>query len=253
MGKNTVKEYFIEQLKGKNSEVSKDDIIKCALECGLDVKARVSKIKVIDMILEYEYYDKLFEYFQEFITIPEWEVADYYNISTNKIKQLKLIGAIKEEPVMREFYSRSNRDYFTAATYPLSVLNYEKEELIKAYNNAFGGDTYSLRIETKTKDQVSELNTILGKIFKMEKSPATYEHRNGDGYYNYFKVKLLNNSKEEENSLLVEISKLKEEKESIRKEYQSTIEDIFCKLENYLGKGVNNINLESRLEKLLNK
>jgi len=248
----TVNEYFIEQLKVKNSDISKEDIINVALECELEVKPKIAKIKIIDTLLEHGFLDKLFEYFQEVITIPEWEVADYYNIATNKVQRLKEIGAIHEEPIMKEFYSRSNRDYFNAATYPLSALNYNKDELIQAYNNAFGGDVYSLRIETKTKDEVFELTNRLGKIFKMDKSPATYEHRNADGYYSYFKVKLLNNSKEEENRLISEISELKFKNEKIKKDHQEEIEKVFTILKFYLGDDINKYNLGKKLDNLIN-
>lgn len=259
MEKLKIKEYFIEQLKSKNSEVSKEDILNCALEFGIDVKPRMAKDKIIDILTE-KYFDRFFDYFQEFITIPEWKVADYYNIATNKISQLKLIGAIKEKAVLKEFYSRTNHDYFKADTYPLSILGYEKEKLLKAYDKAYGGDMHSLRVETKTKDEVSELTNVLEKVFKIEKAPASYEHRNGDGYYSYFKVKLLNNSQEEENLLLSEINKLKkekkkiqEEKEEVRQEYQKRIEKIFTTLEYYLGEGLDNFNLESRLKKIIEK
>lgn len=259
MEKLKVKEYFIEQLKSKNSEVSKEDIFNCALEFGLDVKPRMAKDKIIDLLAE-QYFDRFFDYFQEFITIPEWQVADYYKIATNKIGQLKLIGAIKEKSVLKEFYSRSNHEYFNADTYPLSILNYDKEELLNAYEKAYGGDMHSLRIETKTKDEVTELMNVLEKVFKIENAPASYEHRNGDGYYSYFKVKLLNNSTEEENHLLSEISKLKkekqkvkDEKEELRQDYKKQIEKIFTTLEGYLGKDLDNFNLESRLKKLIKK
>lgn len=252
MEKRTIKEYFIDLLNTKNSAVSKDDILNLALECGINIKPKLAKSKIIDMLIEHGYYDKLFEYFHEFIMIPSWEVADYYSISTNKINQLKAIGAIKEEPISKEFYSRKNREYFNADTYPLSVLNYDKEKLIEAYNNAYGGNTHELRIETKTKDEVSKLINILKKIFKIEKTPVTYTHRNGDGYYSYFKVKLLNNSKEEENALLAEISRLKAEKEEIKKECQERIDRILDPLKEYLGEDLNIFNLEFKLDKLVN-
>lgn len=250
MAKLSVKEYFLAQLKSKNSTVSKEDIINLALECNMQVKAKMAKVKIIDMLLDNGYYNRLFEYFQEFITIPEWNVADYYNMSTNKIHQLREIGAIKEDPVDKEFYSRSNHDYFYAATYPLSILNYSRDELIKAYENAFDGSLYNLRIETKTKEEVFELIEVLDKVFKMQKAPATYEHRNSDGYYSYFRVKLLNGSKEEENLLLSKISRLKEAQEKIKKEYEEEINNIFMILQTYLGDNLDKFNLESRLSKL---
>ena len=247
-----IEEYFIDQLKAPKSDVSKDDILNFASECGLDLKPKMAKAKIIDTIVEHGHYDKLFEYFQEFITIPFWQVADFYKITSQEVKNLKTIGVIKEDPIEKEFYSRSDHDYFYADTYPLSVLNYNAAELKKAYENAFGGEMYSLRIETKTKEQVSELINILEKIFKIETAPQTYEHRNDRGQYSYFKVKPLNNTQEEENKFLAEISKLKKEKEKIKNEYQERIENLFNTLETYLGNGLNGVNLESRLNKLVN-
>lgn len=247
-----VREYFIEQLKATKSDVSKDDILGFASECGLDLKPRTAKTKIIDTLIEHGHYDRLFEYFQEFITIPFWQVADFYKITSQEVKNLKTIGVIKEEPIEKEFYSRSDHDYFYADTYPLSVLNYNAEELKQAYENAFGGEVYSLRIETKTQEQVLELINVLGQIFKVESAPKTYEHRNERGQYSYFKVKLLNNTQEEENRLLSEISKLKNEKKKIESEYQERINKLFSTLETYLGKDLNGINLERRLENLVN-
>lgn len=252
MDKRTVKEYFLNKLNDRKSPVSKDDILNLALECGLDIKPRIAKIKIIDEIIEQGYYDKLFEYFNEFITIPSWEVADYYNIATNKIKQLKEIGFIKEDPIVKEFYSRTNKEYFDADTYSLSILNYDKEELKKAYDNAYDGNMYNLRIETKTKDEVLELINILERIFKMQKTPSTYEHRNGDGYYSYFKVKLLNNTEEEENLLLAKISKLKAKQEKIQQDCEEQIDKLLNKLKKYLGEDLNIFNLERKLDRLVN-
>lgn len=246
-----IKEYFIEHLKNPKSEVSKDDILNCALECGLDVKSKTAKAKIIDLIIDHGAYEKLFEYFNEFITIPFWEVADFYKMTSKEICNLKEIGVIKEETVEKEFYSRQNKEYFNAETYPLSVLNYNADELKKAYDNAFGGEMYSLRIETKTQEQVLELINILEKVFKIETAPKTYEHRNERGQYSYFKIKLLNNTREEENQLLSEISELKKEKEKIKSEYQERIDKLFNTLETYLGEGLNGVNLERRLDKLV--
>lgn len=247
-----INSYFIEQLKNPKSDVLKDDILSFASECGLDLKPRTAKAKIIDMLIEHGHYEKLFEYFQEFITIPFWQVADFYKLTSQEVKNLNKIGVIKEDPIEKEFYSRSDHDYFYADTYPLSVLNYNADELKQAHENAFGGEMYSLRIETKTQEQVSELINILEKVFKIETSPKTYEHRNERGQYSYFKIKPLNNTKEEENKLLAEISNLKKEKEDIQLEYQERIEKLFTTLETYLGNGLNGVNLERRLEDLVN-
>lgn len=247
-----IEQYFIEQLKNSKSDVSKEDILNLASECGLDLKPKTAKAKIIDTLIEHGYYEKLFEYFQEFITIPFWQVADFYKITSQEVKNLNKIGVIKEEPIEKEFYSRTDHDYFYADTYPLSVLNYSADELKHAYENAFGGEMYSLRIETKTQEQVSELINILEKVFKIETAPKTYEHRNERGQYSYFKIKPLNNTQEEENRLLSEISELKKEKKKIELQYQERIEKLFNTLESYLGEGLNGINLERRLDKLVN-
>lgn len=250
MKNDSVRKYFLNQLNEKKSVVSKDDILHLALECGLDVKPRLAKSKIIDMIIEHGFYDKLFEYFNEFVTIPSWEVADYYNISTAKVDQLRELGAIKEQPISKEFYSRKDKDYFDANTYPLSVLNYNEEELKKAYDNAFGGDIYSLRVETKNKNDINQLISIFEKIFIMDKSPITYPHRNEEGAYTYFKVKVLNDSKEAENRWLAEISKLNAEKEKLIREQEERIDKIFNILKVHLGDDLSILNLDHRLDKL---
>ncbi|MFQ9546289.1 MAG: helix-turn-helix domain-containing protein [Clostridium sp.] len=209
MGKN-IKKYFLEQLN-KTNDVSKEDIINLAQECGIELKKRISKEKVINLIVEHGYYDKLFEYFNEFVKVPSWEVADYYHMTSKEINSLRYIGVIKEEVEEKGFYSRNNKEYFTAFMYPLTVFDYEEEELKRAYDNAYGGNTYALRIETRTNEEVKQLISILSKVFKIEKAPATYEHRNDRGQYTYLKVKLLNDTEAEENKFLKEIEELNNE------------------------------------------
>ena len=213
-----IKRYFLEQLK-KNNDVSKDDIIKLAQECGIELKnSRIAKEKIINLIIDNGFYDKLFNYFNEFVKVPAWEVADYYKMTTKEIDSLQYIGVIKEEVEEKEFYSRSNKEYFTSLMYPLSVFNYKEEELKKAYDDAFKGDTYALRIETKKDAEVKQLISILSKVFKIEQEPTTYEHRNERGQYTYLKVKILNNTQAEGNKFLKEIEELKEEIKQLKKE-----------------------------------
>jgi len=130
-------------------------------------------------------------------------------------------------------------------------LNYDKQELLNAYENAFGGDVYALRIETKDKLQIEPITNELQKIFKMERVPDIYEHRNEDGFYTYYKVKLLNNSNEESNRFLSEINKLKKEKEDLKKKNDEQIERIFKILREYLGDDVGDVfSLTVKLQKL---
>lgn len=242
---------FIKHLNDKDCTVSKDDLLNLALECGLDLNPKIAMSKIIEAIIEKGYFNRLFDYFVEFILIPSWEVADFYNISSAKLNQLKTIGAIKEQPTSKKFYSRRDKGYFDADVYPLSVLNYDKQELLDAYENAFGGDVYSLRIETKDKLQIEPITNELQKTFKMERVPDIYEHRNEDGFYTYYKVKLLNNSNEESNRFLSEINKLKKEKEDLKKKNDEQIERIFKILREYLGDDVGDVfSLTVKLQKL---
>jgi hypothetical protein len=174
-------------------------------------------------------------------------------MAANKINRLKAIGTIKEEPIEKEFYSQRDKGYFKANTYPLSVLTYDVIKLNEAYEKSYGGDTHELRIETKNKEEVLKLISILEKVFKIEKAPATYEHRNHEGYYSYFKIKTLNYSKEEENRFLVEIRELKNKNEEIKKEYQGRIDKILNVLKTYLGEDLNFFSLECKLDELVNR
>lgn len=261
MKKDSIKEYFINHL-ANDSIVSKEDIVNFALECNIEINKRTAKAKIIDKIIDQGHYEKLFETFQEFITMPFWEVADFYGVQSNKIGKLKDIGFFKEEAIPKEFYSRRDKGYFTANTYPLSILDYDIKELMKVYDNAFGGSSHELRIETKTKEEVKELINILHKIFKMDKEPATYAHRNDAGYYTYFKVKLLNNTEAEENLLLSEINDLKLANEETKSSCQNRIEEIkkyhteryerlFNVLKKYLGEDVDVFNFERKLQELV--
>lgn len=224
-----IKRYFLKQLKSQRSDVSKEDIINLAKECGIELKnSKIAKEKIIDLIVEHGQYNKLFEYFNEFVKVPSWEVADYYKMTSKEIDSLHYIGVIKEEVEAKEFYSKRNKEYFSALMYPLTVFYYNEEELKKAYNDAYGGDTYALRMETKTDEEVKELISILSKVFKIEKAPATYEHRNERGQYTYLKVKLLNNTEAEGNRFLKEIEKLNEEIKELEKknsEYRKALNE----------------------------
>lgn len=247
---------FIKHLNDKDCTISKDDLLNFALECGLDLNPKIAKSKIIEAIIERGdhrngHFNRFFDYFSEFILIPSWEVADYYNISSTKFNQLKTIGAIKEQPTYKKFYSRRDKGYFDANVYPLSVLNYDKQELLNAYENAFGGDVYSLRIETKDKLQIEPITNELQKIFKMERVPDIYEHRNEDGFYTYYKFKLLNNSIEESNRFLSQINKLKKEKEDLKQKNGEQMERIFKILREYLGDDVSDLfSLTVKLQKL---
>ena len=228
--------------------IKKDDIINLADECGIEISPRTAKLKIINAIAE-DHFDKLFEYFNEFISIPYWEIADFYGVSSSKILGLKEIGFIKEEPIKKEFYNRRDKHYYDADTFPVSILDYNKDELLQAYESAFGGATYKFRIETKNKKEVEDLVNILSTVIKINDEPVSYSHRNNDGFYTYFDVKTLNNSEYEANKLLLEIKKLKEEKEELNK----IGEKLLNEFRKYLGNDLNRFNINHKINELIQK
>lgn len=222
-----IRDLFIENLKSlKNSSVTKEDIIRIAEEYGIDFKSREAKAKIVDKIIESGFYDRLFQEFQEFIYVPVWKVAEYYGFRSDKIDQLRAIGVINTDVKEDSFYSRENRCDVSYNSYPLSVFNYNKEELEKAYNLAYGQKGYKIRIETTTIEEVESLTNELKKIFVIEYSPISYEHRNEKGYYSYLTVEPLNNSEYEGNKFLNEINRLKKEIKKIKDGYSKEREEI---------------------------
>lgn len=213
------KKAFINALKNSsNKEITKDDLQRVGEEKGIEFPKKISRDKIIDLIVE-KNFEFLYEAFEEFLYVPVWEVADYYNLTTEKINKLQELGIIKEQPKEKEFYNKYHKDYYTANTYPLDILdNYTKEELKEAYDNAYGGTGYKIRIETIKEDEVSPIVEELEKVFDIPYKFETYEHRNKDGYYTYLSVKLINDTDIKKDALRLEIDKLNRELKTTKEE-----------------------------------
>ena len=225
-----IKKVFINALSmTKNVEIDKKDIIRVGEEYGLVIPHRTSKADVVAKIVNEGYFNKLYDAFSEFLYIPIWEVGDYFKINTDSVLQLAELGVITDIPVEKEFYNRRNKDYYTANTYNIRILeNYEKEDLKEKLRLANSGKGFGIRMFTDTKEEANMLIDELGKIFKLA-HPSIHARRN-EGYHTYANVKVLNNSELEKNTLLEEIKKLKKQLEEDRTEYYNIINknrDIF--------------------------
>lgn len=211
---------FIENLKaniGKNKPIEKDDIIYFAQEYGIEVNKRESIDKILDKILENDLLNKLYETFNEFVYIPSWKVAKYFKLETNELDMLLFNNLIEANTKVGSFYSRESKCNVSYDLYSFDTLfKYESEQLKDIYNKAFNRSKYNIRLETinNTNDVQIVINE-LQKIFKVS-NPNSYEHRNKQGYYTYFNIELMNNSKEETNVLLNQVNRLKKEVEDLR-------------------------------------
>lgn len=231
-----IRDLFIENLKSlKKSSVDKEDIIRIAEEYGISFKPREAKAKIVDKIVEAGFYDRLFQDFQEFIYVPVWKVAEYYGFRSEKIDQLRSVGVINVDVKEDSFYSRENRCYVSYNSYPLSVFNYKKEELEKAYNLAYGQKGYKIRIKTTTIEEVEMITNELKKVFVVENNPVSYEHRNEKGYYSYLTAELLNNSEYEGNKLLNKINRLEKRIKELKEKHSKELEEIQKKYSDIFG------------------
>lgn len=232
--KQNIKDIFEETLgMTKNDEIDKSEIIKIGEKCNVEFSPRSSKVNIVSKIIEEGYYDKLYEAFSELLYIPVWTVADYFGINSEDVLQLEKLGIITEIPVAKEFYSRRNKEYYTANTYNISILeHYKKEDLKELLNKANSGKGYNIRIETDTKEEIQTLVDELEKVFRVG-DRRVYSRRNV-GYNTYFNVKILNNTELEKNALLEEIKeterKSREEISRLRKEYEKRIEELFFRI-----------------------
>lgn len=224
---------FLKALEN-SKDITKDDVWRIAEEYGLSVPKRMAKSKIIDIIAS-EYLERLYEAFSEFIYIPVWEVAGFYGLTTEKINKLQELGVIKEHPKVEEFYNRSYKEYYNANTYPLSVLDYNTENLDEAYNLAYGGHGYRLRVETKTTEEIEPIVTELKKVFDIAKAPDIYPHRNNDGYYSYLSIKQINNSNFKHNAYKLKINDLEDDIVKLKEKHKAEIEKIKSKVAEHLG------------------
>lgn len=225
---------FLDALKYAKNTVSKEDILRIGEECGIVFSKRISRDNAIDKIAE-ENFKMLHEAFKEFLYIPVWNVADHYGLSTEKINKLCELGIIKEQPKEQKFYSRQEREYYTAFTYPLEVLNYDTQYLQSAYEEAYGAKGNRVRLETKSEEEAIELIREIDKIFNVTSSPDIYAHRNQDGYYSYFTIKKLNNSLLEKTAQRLEIDKLNNQIKKLKTEHKEEIGNLKDKVAKELG------------------
>ena len=223
-----IKKLFLEDIErqdSKGSHIMKDDIVRIAEEYGINFKPREAKETIINKIIQAGFYERLFNDFKEFIYIPVWKVAEFYKLNNEQINQLKEIGVITAEVKQDAFYSKDNRDYVYYNKYSLDVFNYSPEGLLKAYNEAYGQEGFKVRIETKTEEELSPILELL-KGIAIINNVKSYEHRNQQGYYNYFTMEILNNSEVEGNRLLNDIEKLKAEIKQLKEAHKEGIEEI---------------------------
>ena len=223
----------IRRLDSHGSHVIKEEIIEFAKENNVKIKAREGKESIINKIINEGLYDKLFEKFKNDVYIPNWVVSRFYGFNYGEeIDQLKNIGVIKEDTIEESYYSRDIKSHVTYNAYPMSVLNYNDEQLKDAYNLAFNQLDFKLRLETKGTDEIELIEEALKKIFIVKNNPAPYEGR-VKGYRTYYNISLLNNSEHEANRFLVNINSLKNEIDRLNKYYEEKIkkiEDRWCNL-----------------------
>lgn len=237
-----IRKIFIEKLRVcPNSIIDKAEIIKVGEECGVKINKRSAKATIVDTIIEEGYLENLYEKFNEYIYVPAWEVSDFYKVNPDQIDTLSELGFITEEPKKEEFYSRNTKSYYTVNTFPLSIFNYDPEELRTKYENLNKGVIYKIRVDTETKDEVDKIVNTLSQVLEIKGKPAIYSKRSS-GYYSYFKVKELNELPEEEVRLTHKIKELEEKIEVLKKEKlklyneKSTIaEGILEKVKSSLG------------------
>lgn len=232
-----IKDLFIKDISradAQGSHIKKDDIIRIAEEYGINFKPKEGKSTIVEKIINAGFYKRLFKDFKEFVYIPVWKVSGYYKLNNEQIDKLKEIGVITADVKKDSFYSKSSRSVVYYNKYSIDVFNYTAEELLKAYNKAFGQEGFKVRIETKTEEEVNTIIELLSSI-AIIKGVTSYEHRNQQGYYNYFTMELLNNSKVEGNRLLTEIEKLKAEINRIKEHNKEEIKEVNKKWCNAVG------------------
>lgn len=202
---------FFKAVLNSNKYVEKESVYGFLLDHGIDCKMTLAKKKMLELIKDYGLYEKFFNEYYEYVYVPSWSIGEYFGMESKKIDELAKLGVITEDSRDDTFWSKKNKCEVPYKEYLIEVLlNHTKEELQDAYENAYPTDSYALRVETKTKEEVQNISKLLGKIFLLDKDPASYEHRNEQGYYTYYRVKIKNDTKEMEDRLLAEIVELKE-------------------------------------------
>ena len=157
-----IEQLFIENLKiniGKNKPIAKDDIVRFAQEQGIKVLGKDSIASILEKIDDNDLIDKLYNAFIEYIYIPSWKVARYYNLESYQLEQLKQFNLIEADTKEGSFYSRESRCNISYDLYPFNTLfKYNSEQLKDLYNKTFNRPTYKLRLGTKNKEECSDYN-----------------------------------------------------------------------------------------------
>lgn len=236
-----IEQLFIENLKiniGKNKPIAKDDIVRFAQEQGIKVLGKDSIASILEKIDDNDLIDKLYNAFIEYIYIPSWKVARYYNLESYQLEQLKQSNLIEADTKEGSFYSRESRCNISYDLYPFDTLfKYNSEQLKELYNKTFNKPSYKLRLGTKNKEDVQIIINELEKVFKVG-TYESYENRNKQGYYSYFDIELMNNNERGTNTLQTKINRLQEEINRLKNENSKLQNKIECStIKNERGAG----------------
>lgn len=178
------KEYVINDLKtnrGSETTVMKEDIIKLATELGLEFKKNIRKEILIDLILENNE-EKFFSKFAEHVAVSQYYVATTYMISYKQLIDLEELGVIEK-------LSRTTSKGYTL--YPLSILEYEVDELKEIWNNKYKKDFHRVRIEISRESELEDIIKAFENNFEIQsKKTAIYAQREGNGYYAYLSMRI---------------------------------------------------------------
>lgn len=219
-----------------SKDVTKDDILRVAEEIGLVVSnKRMAKDKLIREFINQDKFQQLCFNFKEFLYVPVWEVADYYNLNTEEVDKLAELGVIKEEPKEKGFWSQASKSEYTANTYPLEVLdNYTEEQLKEAYAAAYSNVGYNIRIETETREEADALIQEIDKVFEITRKPSYYNRRS-HGLNTYFTVKKLNNSMLEKTRYRLELDKKEQEIKKLKAKHKEEKAEIIKRIGEIMG------------------
>lgn len=236
-----IEQLFIENLKiniGKNKPILKDDIVRFAQKQGIKVGSKDSIASILERIDDNDLIDKLYNSFVEYIYIPSWKVAKYYNLESYQLEQLKQFNLIEADTKEGSFYSRESRCNISYDLYPFDMLfKYNSEQLKDLYNKTFNKPTYKIRLGTKTKEDVQIIINELEKVFKVG-TYESYENRNKQGYYSYFDIELMNNNEQGTNTLQAKINRLESQIQSLKLENSKLQNKIECStIKNERGAG----------------
>lgn len=219
------KKYFITEIsknKGSDTEVMKDDIVKFALECGLNIKKSTAKATIVEEICK-DHLEKFYKEFHKYFYVPIWTIAENLRISQNKLNALMEIGALKEyKSTYQEFKGRDGK--FDALVFSIDILELNAADLENLYNKTFRNN-HRVRIETKTTEEVEELVTELSKIFEVDRPSKPYEHRSGEGQYTYLSIRKIDNDVLVQNKLVAENAKLKLDNAQLKEENEHLRDD----------------------------